>query len=120
MATVQMLVTISGSHASGNPWPPAGGTIELDDWESDHLILGEMARPVGDVPPPEPEPEPETPEPVSEGEEPAPSGEVPTSAPKGIQPKADWVAWAMVNGLTEDEANQLTKAELMEQFGARA
>ncbi len=120
MATVQMLATISGSHASGQPWPVAGEITELDDWEAEHLIRGGMARHAGDVPP-EPEVEPQETEVAAETEpEPAPSGEVPTSAPKAIQAKADWVAWAVVNGLPEDDANQLTKAELMERFGARA
>ena len=122
MATVQMLETISGSHASGQPWPVAGQVAELDDWEAEHLIRGGMARVARDVPP-EPEPEPRDDgaeaEAVTETEL-APSGEVPVSPPKAIQPKADWVAWAVVNGLSEDDANQLTKAELMEQYGARA
>lgn len=119
MATVQMLETISGSHASGQPWPVAGQVAELDDWEAEHLIRGGMARAARDVPP-EPEPEPHDEVQDVQEPEPAPSGEVPVSTPKAIQPKSDWVAWAVVNGLSEDDANQLTKAELMEQYGARA
>ena len=119
MATVQMLVTISGGHASGAPWVQAGEVMELDDWEAEHLVAGGMARPVAEAPPdPEPEPEPEPPVEPSP-EEPAPPGDAPTEPPKAIQPKADWVAWAMVQGLTYDEANTLTKAQLMEYYGGR-
>jgi len=121
MATVQvqMLETISGSHASGQPWPVAGEIAELDDWEAEHVIRGGMARPVDAPVEPEVPAGPEVPEePLPE--EPAPSGEIPVAPPKAIQPKADWVAWAVVNGLPEDDANALTKAELMEQYGARA
>ncbi|MDV6979651.1 hypothetical protein [Mycobacterium intracellulare] len=37
--------------------------------------------------------------------------------PKQVAPKADWVDFAVANGLTEDEAEAMTKAELIEQFG---
>lgn len=37
--------------------------------------------------------------------------------PKQVAPKADWVDFAVASGLTADEAEAMTKAELIEQFG---
>jgi hypothetical protein len=111
--------------------------LTVDDWEADHLIAGDLARPWPGAPDPDPEPEPDpvpeaeppaqedyfrpigAPDPASEpAPEPAPEPE--PDAPKPVQPKADWVAWAVAHGASEQEANEATKAQLMEQYGDRA
>ena len=117
--TVQMIVQMSGHRPDGSPWPGAGSVLDLEDWEAEHLVRGEMARPAGDAPVPEPAAEMAA-DGAEEAAEPPPLAEPPTSTPRAIQPKADWIAWAMVNGLSQDEANALTKAELMERYGSRA
>jgi hypothetical protein len=42
----------------------------------------------------------------------------PTSRPALAAAKGEWVAWAVVKGLTPDDAEALTKADLIERFGA--
>lgn len=37
--------------------------------------------------------------------------------PKQVAPKADWVDYAVSEGLDRDEAEAMTKAELIEQYG---
>ena len=41
----------------------------------------------------------------------------PTSRPAINASKGDWVAWAVVQGLTSDDAEALTKQDLIERFG---
>lgn len=41
----------------------------------------------------------------------------PTSRPGVNDDKASWVAWAVVQGLTPDDADALTKKDLIERFG---
>ena len=124
---VQMTVTMSGARADGRPWPAAGLPLVVDDWEAEHLVRGDMARYVADAPPaPEPvnvqvafSPEQGVLEPAGPPE-PEAQDSVDVPAPKPVQPKADWVAWAVAQGADEEEANGLTKAELMERYGDRA
>lgn len=50
-----------------------------------------------------------------------PSGDVPappTTRPAISAAKAEWVAWGVVQGLSPDDADALTKADLIERFGA--
>ncbi|MFJ4286409.1 hypothetical protein ACIPY0_12255 [Paenarthrobacter nicotinovorans] len=42
----------------------------------------------------------------------------PTSRPGVNEDKKAWVAWAVVQGLTPDDADALTKRDLIERFGA--
>lgn len=52
-----------------------------------------------------------------------PSGDVPappTTRPAISAAKAEWVAWGVVQGLSPDDADALTKADLIERFGASA
>jgi hypothetical protein len=82
----------------------AGDTIDVGDlqgrWLVDHgyAHLAD-ATPSSDLnlPPLEPEPEVEPPLPRA--------------------PKADWVAHAQTQGMTVDEADAMTKAQLIERFG---
>lgn len=54
-----MLVAMSGTRG-GVDWPPAGGVLECDDAEGEHLVRAGIAAPVPDEPAPVPdEPGPE-------------------------------------------------------------
>jgi hypothetical protein len=131
---MQMTATISGTRGNGQPWPPAGHPLTVADWEADQLIAGDLARPwpadpeADPVPAAQPEQQAQqdyfrpigSPDPVSEpAPEPEPEPDQ-ADAPKPVQPKADWVAWAVAHGASEQEANEATKAQLMEQYGDRA
>ena len=45
MPVVVMNTTVTGTR-DGEYWPPAGGSIDLDDAEARHLIAAGLARPV--------------------------------------------------------------------------
>ena len=114
-----MTATISGYRADGNRWPVAGDPLVTDEDEALHLIRGDMARPWpgGDDPPAE------EPAPVEEEETPVEEAEAVQSEeepPKAVAPKADWVAWAVSQGMAEADAQAATKASLMEDYGTRA
>jgi hypothetical protein len=60
-------------------------------------------------------------EPTGAGRVPAPAGG-PVPGPPLTQPaknaqKADWVGWAVVQGADADEADAMTKADLIEKYG---
>lgn len=40
------------------------------------------------------------------------------SAPSKTAPKDEWIGWAVKNGMSPDDAEALTKADLIEKFGA--
>lgn len=44
----------------------------------------------------------------------------PSERPALDAPKADWVGWAVVNGMTPDDAEALTAQDLIEKFGVPA
>lgn len=49
--------------------------------------------------------------------------EVPTppdKAPPQAAPKAEWIGWAVANGADPEDAEALTKADLIDQYGAAA
>lgn len=48
MAKVRMIVGVSGTRHDGEPWPPAGETLECPEWEAQDLINGGNAVKVGD------------------------------------------------------------------------
>jgi hypothetical protein len=51
----------------------------------------------------------------------APEGSVTGPVPpRPAAPKPEWVAFAVASGAAEDEANAMSKAELMERYGGRA
>lgn len=56
--------------------------------------------------------------PYVEGERPDGVPSLPDTRPNVNAVKAEWVGWAVVNGLTPDEAEALTKTDLIERFGA--
>jgi hypothetical protein len=56
--------------------------------------------------------------PFVEGDRPEGVPALPESRPALNAVKAEWVGWAVVQGLKPDEAEALTKADLIERFGA--
>lgn len=56
--------------------------------------------------------------PYVEGDRPEGVPALPESRPALNAVKAEWVGWAVVQGLKPDEAEALTKADLVERFGA--
>lgn len=53
--------------------------------------------------------------------EPEPSSQVPglpLAEPAKSAPKAEWVGWAVVSGSTPEDAEQMTKTDLIEKYGA--
>lgn len=56
--------------------------------------------------------------PYIEGDRPDSVPGLPTSRPAVNASKAEWVGWAVVNGMTPDDAEALTKTDLIEKFGA--
>ena len=56
--------------------------------------------------------------PYVEGERPDGVPSLPTTRPAVNAVKAEWVGWAVVQGLTPDEAEALTKTDLIERFGS--
>lgn len=57
-----------------------------------------------------------SPEPEAEHE--PEQGVTVTAKPSTAAPKAQWVAWAVENGETPDDAEAKTKSELIEKFGS--
>ena len=56
--------------------------------------------------------------PYVEGDRPDGVPSLPESRPAINAVKAEWVGWAVVQGLSPDEAEALTKTDLIERFGA--
>lgn len=56
---IRMRETLSGGRCDGRPWPPAGGDVDVPDWEAEHAIRAGYAHEV-DPPEPEKKPDPET------------------------------------------------------------
>lgn len=56
--------------------------------------------------------------PYVEGDRPEGVPALPESRPALNAVKAEWVGWAVVQGLKPDEAEALTKADLIERYGA--
>lgn len=67
------------------------------------------------------EPSPE--KPTSAGKVPDPGTQVPgppLTEPAKTANKADWVGWAVVKGATAEEADGMTKGDLIEKYGTPA
>lgn len=56
--------------------------------------------------------------PYVEADRPAGVPSLPEARPAINAVKAEWVGWAVVQGLTPDDAEALTKQDLIERFGA--
>jgi hypothetical protein len=149
MTKVQMLSHITGGRADGTVWPNAGDPLKVSAAEAEDLYRAQLARPWpgGDEdeqtaeaaaaaqtaalveaaqppvqwPPAEPgrfavPPEAEaktSPEDVADGDETTPD------TPRPAASKSEWVAHAVSQGASEEEANAATKADLQERYGAR-
>lgn len=129
---IRMVTGISGGRADGRAWPSAGHEIDVPDHEGADLIRARHAIYVGPAePPPQPAevqvvsessptgagPEPEEPAAEESGIPDEETGEIPE--PKPSDPKQSWIDYAMSRGATEDEANGMTKADLMSRHGGR-
>jgi hypothetical protein len=139
---IRMYSQMSSGRHDGRTWPAPGVEFEVPDWEGRDLVDGGNAVMVSDkptadyVPPPDvtpsAEPQPWPPYepgrlagPVPAAPDPEPDGVVEGTSslepPKAVQPKGDWVAWAVAQGaVSEEEASGLTKQQLMEAYGQRA
>lgn len=77
-----------------------------------------------EAPPAEAATSPAAPEPEGASEPAAETGTEEELTPDDLYPpapsasKADWVAFAVENGMPEQEANEATKAQLIEEFGS--
>ena len=131
---VRMIIGISGGRHDGREWPAAGHEIDVPDHEGDDLIRARHAIYVGPseapggtaVPPvtsessptsagPSWEDEHDRLEAVADGtEEPEPVPE-----PKPGDLRQAWVDYAVSQGATEDQANGMTKVDLMSRYGGR-
>lgn len=49
-----------------------------------------------------------------------PEAPTPDKAPPQAAPKAEWIGWAVANGADPEDAEALTKADLIDQYGAAA
>lgn len=142
---IRMFHQMSSGRHDGRVWPAPGVDFEVPDWEGRDLVAGGNAVMVSDKPtaayetPPDVKPGPEPQQwppyepgrfagPVQPEPEPEPEPEVERftegrsslEPPKAAQPKSDWVDWAVAHGVSEEEANALTKQQLMEAYGQRA
>lgn len=137
---IRMFHQMSSGRHDGRRWPPPGVDFEVPDWEGHDLVDGGNAVMVSEketpeyVPPPDlpPAPEPQQWPPYEPGRLAGPSQPEPAEVtpadvvpdviaepPRPGSPKADWVAWAVENGISDEEASQLTKQQLMEAYGQR-
>jgi hypothetical protein len=97
-----------------------GGIHEMDlplpESIEERLVKGMLQRVNEDG---TPYTEPVTEEPTGAGKAPAPGTQVPgppLTEPAKSATKADWVGWAVVKGANAEEADGMTKADLIEQY----
>lgn len=107
---IRMVQERTGPRHDGRPWPPVGGEIDVDGEEGAAVCAAGWAVPVA-----EPQKAVETPEQPLEAqtETRASSG----GAPAVNAPKSDWVAYAVSIGVGQDEAEALTKQQLVGRYG---
>lgn len=119
---LQMIEPMAGTRWDGTPWPPAGGPVDVPDWEAEHLIRGRFARPwPGSAPAPEPQaPAPaEGSAPPAAPPSPGPDAAAGAEPPKATDPKTAWVEYAVAHGADRAEAEQSTKQDLIASYGGR-
>jgi len=130
---IRMVTGIPGSYDNGQPWPPAGGVIDVPYEVGRDLILGGHAEDAV-TPPPAPAPPPPlvpAPPPVAMMVSqpaataagplppPPPPEPEPPAAPGPADPKAEWIDYAVSRGADPDMAGRMTKADLMSKYGGR-
>lgn len=146
---VHFTMNMSGGRYDDRAWPPAWTDFEVPRWEADGLIKAGMARFVRmgepDAPPlPAPAAENEkvmsSPAQTAEGpvapddsklqwgaeeraaaEEAAqtPGTDTGETSPPPSASKQDWILYAVRQGADDDTVGNMTKQQLMEQYGAR-
>lgn len=120
MALVQVtcaIVTWRSETARGNR-AFSGDVLDVSEHEAERLRrIGAVIDydPAAVVPDPDGELDRSEPAQAASAGEPAPSA-VPVERPAQVAPKSAWVAYAVSQGLGEDEAEDLTKAELVARF----
>jgi hypothetical protein len=147
MPKVQMLTHITGGRADGTVWPNAGEPLKVSEAEARDLYMAQVARPWPGDPDPEPEPEPgpteaevndaaaaTVTEAIQQGgelsvesapdetadDEPEPDETADQAVPpRPAASKAEWSAWCVRNGATEEWVESATKQQMMENYGAR-
>lgn len=132
MTRVQMLIQVTGGHASGEEWPPPGGFLDTDDREARELVAGGIARPAPDeeraVMPPGDAEKPQDGAEAPDAGEGAPDaedgseddGDDDPSKPRVRDPKETWEAHAVSQGVTAEDAAAMTKADLIATYGSPA
>jgi hypothetical protein len=121
MTKIRVLQQMSGSRYDGQAWPETNGKLNVPEWEAADLVAAGLAERVD-----EPEPEREQPAgdapPVlaADADFATTVDEIPseTRPPAINAPKADWVDHAIAQGHDPDEAENMTKASLIETYGA--
>lgn len=125
---IQMIYQMSGGRYDDRSWPLPWHDFEVPDEEGRGLIrAGAAMEVVGNVNPAAPEPEPV---PVKAAPA-APSAPAPAPAPMAktaiaevpqplpSDPKAAWVEYAVSRGVSQTEAESMTKAQLQAEHGGR-
>jgi hypothetical protein len=104
-----MLAEKTGPRYDGRPWPGPGGEIDVPDEEGAGLCAQGDAAPVA-----QPDADVEARAAESPAEAPEPPG---VSKPGVNAPKAAWLEYALAQGLPEDEAAAMSKADLIAALG---
>lgn len=126
---IAMFYAMSGTRPDGSRWPAAETPFEVEDWEGDHLIRGQMAY---RVTPLAPEKKPAkaaaaaqaapapakavAAEPVKTAE---PAPEEPSGAPSPSAARQVWVDYALSQGAQLADVSTMTKADLQSKYGGR-
>jgi hypothetical protein len=141
---IRMISHISGGREDGRDWPEADGLLEVPDAEGAFLVRGGMAHAgdnfaadrLAEMGVAEPDEEPAAAgEPAAGGAEPAEAAEPPgpaVAAPAAVADgeaeagppapsayKQDWIDYAVSQGADPEQANAMTKVDLMSRYGGR-
>jgi hypothetical protein len=134
---IHMLVSMNGGRYDGQTWPPMRTDFEVPDSEGEALVRDGVAVKVADSAgpslPPLPQARVSQPSPTSAG--PASEAQPPASLPPESPPlppppddvpqplpsdqKSSWVAYAVSQGASQQEAESLTKSQLQSAYGGR-
>jgi hypothetical protein len=106
-----MHYSMSGTR-NGVPWPGRGETAELPDSEAAELCASGAAEPVAQA-----EPVETATAPAAETRENAGTDAQSADRPEQADRKAEWIDYAVTQGASRDEAEDMTKAELISTFG---
>jgi hypothetical protein len=131
---IQMTVQMSGGRYDDRQWPAPWRNFEVPDEEGRGLIrcgaamevVSDDSAPEQDQPEPIQQPvgppytaSPQTPSLTAEEIAAAQAQEAAKTQPAPGDPKASWVEHAVKQGLSQDEAEGKTKAQLQQEYGGR-